>query len=948
MFYKIYFKIDRAYNKFRRKKRGGFIFSIAAAIAATVFSATAGVIGAGAAAWLAVGVGVVALYGQVGLLVYGGIALSKTAGAAGKNMSTGIAMSPSYSSPTLQTQTNNDLPIAMPYGEVKLAGNRIWQNESGESTIKRLVAFGYGEIEDFTDIRLNDILYTEISGCTVEKFYGTPTQQISTLVPGATNAARAEVVGSLKHIAYLAISCPKTDKINENYNLTAVIKGRKVRNYSNTSTYTTVYSNNPAWGLLDAMLSYNGAGMALLNTGLIDDTTLAKHLDIQSFIDAAAYCDGTIAYYELTTALTGNNNDLIWKARAANDSTVSITYTNAGASKPLTVTVTGKDIDIQLATNGSSVITSTANDIISLINNDENANALVKVCNADSNDGSGLVTVLSKTFLTAGTGQKRFQFNMIFDSDFAVRDAIEEFKKNCRGALVTKGEKLQFKIDSPGDVVQVLDEEDIIIGSEVYTPIPMEEHYDILKIKYISPDYEWAKVQAQAELFEYKNEPAICHSVDIYSITNHQQASLLGWYYLNRKILCPFSFKFSTDYRISEREIGDIITVPSLLMGQTYTGKIVKLFDDNSGVFDVSIISYDTDLYNDEMASATPTVIVSNINDPYAIPADITNFNVVQNLKLLQFTWQEISGTNITYEIREGESWINSTLVASKINGNSYTLNLNKKGTLKYWIKAWTGMQYSENAIFDVIQVNLIPDLNIVVEENILENASGDFTNTYIYRNRLKLNPTALWQDLTPEKWADSGDRYYADLNNFWNSTVETSGVYESQVYDIGANLNSIVSSNYNVYKADASSSAVIEWRYSEDNITWSDYALINTGSYQFRYYQTRITINSPSGKPVMVSNFVMNVDVPDREENYTNREITNATNGITITFASDLESKIAETFIISEPQILATSKSNSAYAVVTAVSATSCTIKLYNNSGTLTTGFVNIRARGY
>jgi hypothetical protein len=59
--------------------------------------------------------------------------------------------------------------------------------------------------------------------------------------------------------------------------------------------------------------------------------------------------------------------------------------------------------------------------------------------------------------LTAGTGQPRFQFNMIFDSKFSVRDAIEEFKKNCRGALVTKGEKLQFKIDSPGDVVLVLD-----------------------------------------------------------------------------------------------------------------------------------------------------------------------------------------------------------------------------------------------------------------------------------------------------------------------------------------------------------------------------------------------------------------------------------------------------------------------------------------------------------
>lgn len=609
MLYKIYFKLDRLHNKFRKKKRPGFIFTAIAAVATAIAGAAASAFGLGL---IGFGVAYGAAYVAVSTaVIFGGIALSTSGG---KAASPGVASSPSYSSPTLQTQTNNDLPIPMIYGEVKLAGNRIWQNDSGESRIKRLVAFCAGENEDFTDIRLNDIPYTQITGCAVEKFYGTSTQQISTLIPGADNAARAEIVGSLKNIAYLAISCPKSDKINENYNLTTVVKGRKVRIYSDATTYTTAYSNNPAWCLLDTMIDYNGAGMALLNTGLISDTEIAKHIDILSYIEAADYCDELIAYYELTTALTGNNNDLIFKARSANDSTVSVKYTNAGASKALDITVTGKNIDIQLATNGSSVITTTANDIISLINNDADATALVKVCSADSNDGTGIVTVMAKTTLTGGVGQARFAFNMIFDSVFSVRDAIEEFKKNCRGALVTKGEKLQFKIDMPGDVVLVIDQEDIITGSEIYTPIPLEEHYDILKVKYISPEYEWAKVQAQAELFEYKNEPAISHSVDVFSITNHVQAALLGWYYLNKKILCPFVYTFSTDYRVYDREIGDIITVDSLLMGQIYTGKIVKIVDDGSGIFDVTIIPYDENLYNDEMASEKPHVIINPVN----------------------------------------------------------------------------------------------------------------------------------------------------------------------------------------------------------------------------------------------------------------------------------------------------------------------------------------------
>ena len=115
-----------------------------------------------------------------------------------------------------------------------------------------------------------------------------------------------------------------------------------------------------------------------------------------------------------------------------------------------------------------------------------------------------------------------------------------------------------------------------------------------------------------------------------------------------------------------------------------------------------------------------------------------------------------------------------------------------------------------------------------------------------------------------------------------------------------------------------------------------------------FRYIQFKVTLTSNSQTPISLYNFIVNIDVPDREENYTNREIINASDGITITFATDSESKQSKPFVINEPHIIATPKTNSSMAVVTSSTPSYCNVKLYNNSGTLITGFVNITAKGY
>lgn len=151
-------------------------------------------------------------------------------------------------------------------------------------------------------------------------------------------------------------------------------------------------------------------------------------------------------YATLTTSLTGTNNDLVFTAKEAGGQgdDITITYVVAGVSTPLTgvvndpltgnafvtadpgssharhpldssnvvgtsgdtapltVTVQGTDITVNVATSGASAATSTANDILALIRADVNLSALVTVALAPGNDGTGVVTAQAQTALFGG------------------------------------------------------------------------------------------------------------------------------------------------------------------------------------------------------------------------------------------------------------------------------------------------------------------------------------------------------------------------------------------------------------------------------------------------------------------------------------------------------------------------------------------------------------------
>jgi len=109
----------------------------------------------------------------------------------------------------------------------------------------------------------------------------------------------------------------------------------------------------------------------------------------------------------LTTSLTGTNNDLVFTAikKGQQGNAINVTYVDpGGTTATLAVTVEGFKITVSLG-RASSAINTTAAALATAVLADSNASQLITIANAGSDDGTGLVTALSQTFLSGGSLQ---------------------------------------------------------------------------------------------------------------------------------------------------------------------------------------------------------------------------------------------------------------------------------------------------------------------------------------------------------------------------------------------------------------------------------------------------------------------------------------------------------------------------------------------------------------
>lgn len=107
----------------------------------------------------------------------------------------------------------------------------------------------------------------------------------------------------------------------------------------------------------------------------------------------------------LLTGVVANNNALTFTSKldGALGNTSSLRLVNPGTnSAALSVSVSGRDVTVNLATNGSGVITTTATQLKTAIDGNAAASALFTVANTGASTGAGVVVALRRATLAGG------------------------------------------------------------------------------------------------------------------------------------------------------------------------------------------------------------------------------------------------------------------------------------------------------------------------------------------------------------------------------------------------------------------------------------------------------------------------------------------------------------------------------------------------------------------
>jgi hypothetical protein len=182
----------------------------------------------------------------------------------------------------LDNTVSNELAVPVLYGQLKLAGNVIWQTDPGE-TVSRIIGLCEGEIEDISDVRANDNVIDDSNtpGSSFTTYLGTLIQKADSRVPASL---RPDL--ELHNLAYVALTLKAGDKIKGgNPTITSIVKGLLVETWSAGAWSTAkTYSRNPAACIRDLIMNSRFAlGFPKAN---LDDASFGAVYD---------YCEEIIA-----------------------------------------------------------------------------------------------------------------------------------------------------------------------------------------------------------------------------------------------------------------------------------------------------------------------------------------------------------------------------------------------------------------------------------------------------------------------------------------------------------------------------------------------------------------------------------------------------------------------------------------------------------------------------
>lgn len=352
--------------------------------------------------------------------------------------------------------------------------------------------------------------------------------------PNVYNPVRRSTVNEIvadnylyPNVALLAVEAMATDQLSGGMpTITSIWQGRLLRVLSSVSAYTTIYSSNPAWVVLD-MLTNVRYGMG-------------------RFTWPTEYNAGSITLTNGSTTVGGVN-------------TLFVSSGKVRAGQKLVVDSLGVILTVAGVTNEVNLV-------LSAPWGGASASGLAYELHRDDLDLQSFIdwAAFCDVLVSDGNGgmEKRATCDIVFDADNQkLWDAVLKICGLGLAMPVKLGNYLKIKIEQAVTPVQLFTMANIVKGSFREVFMPLKERANVFELQYLNAanDYQQDMVVLEDPLIYSNSEPVRKQAVSVYGVTRTSHAARLAKFYqlANRYLTRTISFEVGLDAVTAEP--GDVI-----------------------------------------------------------------------------------------------------------------------------------------------------------------------------------------------------------------------------------------------------------------------------------------------------------------------------------------------------------------------------------------------------
>jgi len=524
--------------------------------------------------------------------------------------------SPTYGFGMLTNTFTNQLPVAVIYGNLKVAGNVIWQSDPG-TTIQRIQVIGEGEVAGIYDVRVNNIPFGKTGAVEKETLINDPGggQDLPTYYTQHDAISDFVLYGQND-------SEINTDYWNFDYGANKVT----------FPTFNAWLSALLTGGGGDFKGSYTSMGISdctyTAYTGTINQTVDARASDHVSGLKRCAYIAFTLTAGDKLKGGNPTTTCMVHglKIRRWDDSNNIFKTHREYSHNPAECIRDFLTNDIYGAGVPESWI------------DDTSFGEVAEYCNVLVDDGAG------------GT-EVRFRLDIAIDNTRPALDIINDMLGTFGGYITLTGETIKLHVEKAGEsAAQAFTMDNILEGSFGYSQMAKDELPNRLLVQYVDPNQEWQRIEALAEDKVDQDEREALQlgqhivekKVSLLGITRFSQASRMAKRYLRlakySSIMC--GIKVGIDALFCE--VGDIVTISHDVTGWTSKPfRILAIQESEKDIMQLMLREYTSDVYNDTFGASVNKGDYGSVANPWEPVTDVTG------LTLIEVDYVDTDGTHI-------------------------------------------------------------------------------------------------------------------------------------------------------------------------------------------------------------------------------------------------------------------------------------------------------------